>query len=199
MRVLKKGKKVSGVRTGRYILEIEEDNQIVRFSAVDGRFYYLLSLISGCDKLGQTDECSSIKIKGISKIGNKYDIKLLEDSSIREHKEYHFLCEEDSMEFYYRVKGNTLSTMQHRAKIYQISMPGIPIDTDGQYTHDFSKDWIEMMKEQAKVGIPCLYHAENIAQTQPYRRPVFRKFQPDDYIYIARVWDKYRRDIQKSH
>ncbi|MFH1904617.1 MAG: hypothetical protein ABIK53_03710 [bacterium] len=95
----------------------------------------------------------------------------------------------------YTIKGDSIDSMVHRAKIIEIGMFDLPIDTDGQYGHALTENWISAMEIQAKIGIPTLYSAENVSHGRKFRPQRLDKFTQRDYAFIAKVWEKYRVKI----
>ena len=92
----------------------------------------------------------------------------------------------------YTVKGDPADSMRTRARLIQIGMPGVPIDTDGQLRFSMRPDYMRLIEEQARVGIPTLYNAEKMLRRRTFVLPDVSTLSKSDYARIARAFKKRR-------
>ena len=93
----------------------------------------------------------------------------------------------------YTVKASCEDSMLHRARIYKTLMPGVPIDTDGQFVHNILKNWRDIFELQAKIGIPTLYCAENAYHSRFFSGVTVDKLKKEDYKFFSKVIVDYRK------
>lgn len=92
----------------------------------------------------------------------------------------------------FTVKASCQDTMLHRSQIYKTLLPGVPIDTDGQFAHNIIEDWRTIFARQAQIGIPTLYCATAAKRHRFFGDAVISRFTPEDYLFFADVLEKYR-------
>ena len=89
-------------------------------------------------------------------------------------------------------------TMLHRAEVYRQTMPYAVIDTDGQFSHYMLNNYADELSEQARIGVPTLYNAENVFQQRFFQPTRIAKMTDSDYREFARVFAAYRRQVRAS-
>jgi hypothetical protein len=88
----------------------------------------------------------------------------------------------------FSIKSSPRDTMFHRARILSIAQPGCPIDTDHSFWYDQRDNWIDIMGDQHKCGVPCLYHARYVWHKRPFVRPYIEEMTPAHYAAIRRAF-----------
>lgn len=88
----------------------------------------------------------------------------------------------------YSVKGDPLSTMRKRAEIIRLGMPGVLIDTDGLFYFNLEYSVPTLIEEQAKIGVPTIYVAEEIGEYRTFAQPSFRPLSDQDYRAISKCF-----------
>lgn len=86
----------------------------------------------------------------------------------------------------YTAKGDPGDAMRTRAKIIRIGMPGVLIDTDGQFSFSMEPDFAKLITEQAKVGLPTIYNADRVLRLRSFCLPAMSKLTDKDYQQIAK-------------
>ena len=97
----------------------------------------------------------------------------------------------------FSIRGTPEDTMIHRARLLAITQPGCPIDTDHAYWYDIRDNWIDIMPAQAKVGIPCLYHAQYVWHKRPFVVPYIEEMTDAHYAVVAKVFDAYWKRLKR--
>lgn len=97
----------------------------------------------------------------------------------------------------YTVKASCQDTMLHRANIYKTLLPGVPIDTDGQFAHNLVENWRDIFEVQAQIGIPTLYVAQHVKRQRFFMPMTTHKLTKDDYRFFSDVLKRYRRGLKK--
>jgi hypothetical protein len=97
----------------------------------------------------------------------------------------------------FSIKGSPVDTMFHRARIISIAQPGAPIDTDHAFWYDVTDHWIDIMNEQPKCGIPCLYHAKSVWHKRPFGRTYIEEMTDEHYRVIREAFERYRRKMRR--
>ena len=88
----------------------------------------------------------------------------------------------------YTVKGDPAGAMKTRAKIIRIGMPGVPIDTDGQFHFSMEPSFSQLIEEQAQLGVPTIYNAERMTRLRMFTIPGIGKLSDTDYRRIAKAF-----------
>jgi len=71
-------------------------------------------------------------------------------------------------------------------------MPEVAIDTDGAEEFNYALPYADVMRAQARIGVPCIYQAEWLMQRRDFCVPDIRKLTEPDYAVIAEIWKAYR-------
>ena len=93
------------------------------------------------------------------------------------------------MQDIYTDNDSIVEQMTHRAKMAQISCPGVLIHTD-QHPMPSLKAWREYAKFQPKIGNPCLYYVTGIETT-------YEPFENEDFDLLKRTWSEHRESYCK--
>lgn len=98
----------------------------------------------------------------------------------------------------YSTLGDPVETMRTRARIVNIAMPGVPIDTDGALRFCMRADYRTLLAEQVRLGIPTIYNAELLMRVRTFTGRVTRKMSSEDYRVIAEAMRDYERRLAEE-
>ena len=96
----------------------------------------------------------------------------------------------------FSIRPSPEETMIHRARIQSIAQPGAPIDTDHCYWYDVRDNWVDIMKAQLKVGVPCVYHAKYVWHKRPFVWTYLEEMTDAHYKVIRDAFRAYRRKME---
>lgn len=95
----------------------------------------------------------------------------------------------------YSLYGRPVDTLNQRAQVVKIAMAGKRIDTDGNFQFSLATDFVPELEEQARLGIPTIYHAEYVFQHRTFSKPVCRKLTQHDYQRIRQILLTYSENL----
>lgn len=111
---------------------------------------------------------------------------------------FHDVCDMVRLGDLYTVYGSPVETSRDRANVYQITMPDIPVDTDGWFRFSVDENPVAEFSEQVKFGIPCLYQIEQLYQHRPFVPASLRKFTNQDYRRMRTELTRYCSGLMPS-
>jgi len=91
----------------------------------------------------------------------------------------------------YTVKGDPLDAMRTRVRLIKIGMPGAMVDTDGEFAFCMTPRYIDLIDEQARVGIPTIYNAERLMRHRTFALPILQRFSAEAYGRISKAFQAY--------
>jgi hypothetical protein len=86
-------------------------------------------------------------------------------------------------------------SMEFRARMARIALPGYPIDTDNDPFISRAA-WMDYMRLQASLGLPSLYTLTHVSFTRP-GIPA-EAILPGDWDEIRRIWKEYNKKIDAT-
>ncbi len=93
----------------------------------------------------------------------------------------------------YTFRGDPVHTMRWRTEVIRAGLPHVVIDTDGALRFSVREDSEELLKEQANLGIPCLYQAEHMIKKRGFVKEKLRKVTEAEYQLIRYTLNSYRK------
>ncbi len=93
----------------------------------------------------------------------------------------------------YTFRGDPVHTMRWRAETFRAGMPHAVIDTDGAFRFSVRDDLDALVREQASLGIPCLYQAEHLYQHRVFAGEKITRITDRQYTAVKFVFDEYRK------
>lgn len=91
----------------------------------------------------------------------------------------------------YSVYGRPDVTMRERAQLFEIAMPGKPIDTDGTFRFSMAEDSLEEWDIQLELGVPTIYEIENHLHLRGFHPGVVRPFEAEEYERLRESLNNY--------
>ena len=84
----------------------------------------------------------------------------------------------------YTSRGDPIHAMRSRAETFRAGLPHALLETDGALRFSVRDDLGEILAEQAKLGILCIYQAEYLYQNRAFMPESVRKLNEADYDAI---------------
>ena len=91
----------------------------------------------------------------------------------------------------YTTQASCRSSNQLRAELFNIAMPGKPVDTDGTFRFSYDEEHNELIKEQCHIGIPTLYQIEKIIHCRAFMPTYYTNLELKDYQNISKIMHNY--------
>lgn len=86
----------------------------------------------------------------------------------------------------YTFRGDPIHTMRWRAETYRAGLPHALIETDGALRFSVRDDTEELLAEQAKLGVLCIYQAEFLLKNRAFVKESVRRLTEAEYRGIRR-------------
>lgn len=88
----------------------------------------------------------------------------------------------------YTVRGDACAAEEFRVRSIRSTMPNVPIDTDGAERFNVILPFGESLAVQRKVGVPCVYQAEQLIQRRDFCVPTIKTLNKSDYSKISEAF-----------
>ena len=93
----------------------------------------------------------------------------------------------------YSPRGCPIWTNEFRARMINIVMPGVAVDTDGELEFNAVLPDEEVLAGQAATGVPCLYQIEKRARIRDFTLPQVQALDETDYGKFRKSWNAYEK------
>lgn len=179
-------------------------------SHLDTVMHRLLSSDEGCY------DCDGFKIdfafwmpigRGVKAYSGKYGVELLYDlmeaiytraKAVKPdalinaspcHPYFASVCDQARLHDYEQKNRNNREDLAMRARMYEIAMPGVLIDTDNAGFAS-KRDTMRWLMTQQMIGVPDLYALSGTGSCP---------MNKEDFAAVAQMWDEYNRKIDRYY